>query len=106
MTEPTESLIDATYDALIVMNIVSQRLSEGEVSDKEASDMAWLIGSTKRRLEPVVEALEGYGDGNGSAASAAKPDLAELGSEVLALYERFRQRQRDVTQISTSSKDH
>lgn len=100
MSERTEALIDATYDALILMNVVCQRLSEGEVSDQEASDMCWLLGSTKRRLEPVVDALEEFGSAGFPTAPAANPDLAELGSEVLAVYERFRQRQRDVREAA------
>lgn len=58
MSRITAELIDNVYDALSIMCLFSQRLSEGEITDIEAGDMAWLLGSTKRRLEPVINALE------------------------------------------------
>ncbi len=51
-------LIDATYDAITTMRLFSQRLSEGEIDDNLASEMSWLLGSAKKRLEPVINLLE------------------------------------------------
>ncbi|OQP86030.1 hypothetical protein BTR14_13180 [Rhizobium rhizosphaerae] len=58
MITVTKELIDNTYDAVTIMRLFSQRLSEGEVSEDEASEMSWLLGSAKRRLEPVIDLLE------------------------------------------------
>ncbi|WP_311272109.1 MULTISPECIES: hypothetical protein [unclassified Rhizobium] len=54
----TEGMIDAVYDALAVMNMFTQRLADGEVSQNEGTDMSWILGSTKRRLEPILSVLE------------------------------------------------
>jgi hypothetical protein len=54
----TKELIENTYDAVTIMRLFSQRLSEGEVDDNEASEMSWMLGSTRKRLEPVVDMLE------------------------------------------------
>jgi hypothetical protein len=54
----TKELIENTYDAVTIMRLFSQRLSEGEVDDNEASEMSWMLGSTRKRLEPVLDMLE------------------------------------------------
>lgn len=54
----TEGMIDAIYDALAVMSMFTQRLADGEVSQNEGTDMSWILGSTKRRLEPILSVLE------------------------------------------------
>jgi hypothetical protein len=58
MSRITSELIDAAYDASVLMRFLSQRLSEGEITDDLAGEMSWLLGSTKKRLEPVIIALE------------------------------------------------
>jgi hypothetical protein len=58
MITVTKELIENTYDAVTIMRLFSQRLSEGEVDDHEASEMSWLLGSAKKRLEPVLYLLE------------------------------------------------
>ncbi|TCQ28238.1 hypothetical protein [Rhizobium sp. PP-CC-3G-465] len=62
MTRPvvTQEHVDVTQDALVLMRFLSQRLSVGEVTDDEASEMSWLLGTAKRRLEPVIELLENF----------------------------------------------
>lgn len=54
----TKDIIENTYDAVTIMRLFSQRLSEGEVDDNEASEMSWLLGSARKRLEPVLDMLE------------------------------------------------
>lgn len=58
MITVSKELIENTYDAVTIMRMFSQRLSEGEVDDNEASEMSWMLGSTRKRLEPVLEILE------------------------------------------------
>jgi hypothetical protein len=58
MKKVTAEIIDATYDAIVLMRFLSQRLSEGEITDDLAEEMSWLLGSTKKRLEPVINLLE------------------------------------------------
>lgn len=58
MTTVTAELIDNVYDAITLMSLFAQRLSEGEISDNEAGEMSWMLGSAKKRLEPVIMALE------------------------------------------------
>jgi hypothetical protein len=58
MTKVTAEIIDATYDAIVLMRFLSQRLSEGEITDDLAEEMSWLLGSTKKRMEPVINLLE------------------------------------------------
>jgi hypothetical protein len=58
MITVTAEHIDNMHDALNLMQIVSDRLLHGEIGDNEASSMSWLLGSTRKRLEPVVYLLE------------------------------------------------
>ena len=57
MTTVSE-LIDNTYDAVTMMRISAQILSEGEVSQDMAGELSWMLGSCKKRLEDVINALE------------------------------------------------
>lgn len=57
MTTVSE-LIDTTYDAVTMMRISAQILSDGEVSDTMAGELSWMLGSCKKRLEDVINALE------------------------------------------------
>lgn len=56
----TPEQIDAVYDAVVTMRIVAQVLSEGETRDEQLGDLSWLLGSARRRLEPVSELLEQF----------------------------------------------
>lgn len=94
MSKVTAELIDNVYDAITVMCLFSQRLSEGEITDKEAGEMSWLLGSTKKRLEPVIVALEHVESVQRQTEPSESEDLIELGAEILALHARF-QRTRD-----------
>lgn len=100
MTKVTAELIDATYDAIELMSIFAQRLSEGEVSDTEAGSMSWLLGSTKKRLEPVIEALEEVEHEHRQQAPRENDDLIELGSEILTLYARFQRRRQGLKEVA------
>jgi hypothetical protein len=85
MIKVTADHIDNVHDALNLMQIVSDRLLHGEIGDNEASSMSWLLGSTKKRLEPVLHLLEEveYRQENRRPA-----DLA-LVSEIADLQKRF-----------------
>lgn len=100
MIKVTAELIDNVYDAITVMGLFSQRLSEGEISDKEAGEMSWLLGSTKKRLEPVIEALEDVGREQRQSEPQESDDLIELGSEILALYARFQRRRQGLKEAA------
>lgn len=95
MKQVTSELIDATYDAIELMSLLTQRLSDGVVQPREASSMSWLLGRAKERLEPVINALEEleYEQQNGGPRNA-DTDLIELGSEILSLHEKFSRRRR------------
>lgn len=54
----TDQHIDHIYDALCTMAIASDILSRGNVDNKEASDMAWLLGTAKNRLNETLKAVE------------------------------------------------
>lgn len=45
----TEQNIDHIYDALSTMALASEMLARGNVDNKDASDMAWLLGGERRR---------------------------------------------------------
>jgi hypothetical protein len=95
MTKVTNELIDATYDAVTMMRLFSQRLSEGEVDDNVASEMSWLLGSAKKRLEPVLNVLEQIESQQTSTIKNAGEDL-ELLSEIMALTAKFQRRRQDL----------
>ena len=54
----TDDLINDTYDAITMMRLSSQILSEGDVDDTMANEISWMLGSCKKRLEPVIDFLE------------------------------------------------
>ncbi|WP_273725071.1 hypothetical protein [Brucella gallinifaecis] len=54
----TEQDIDHIYDALSTMALASEILSRGNVDNKDASDMAWLLGSAKKRLNETLKTVE------------------------------------------------
>lgn len=54
----TEQNIDHIYDALSTMALASEMLARGNVDNKDASDMAWLLGSAKKRLNETLKAVE------------------------------------------------
>jgi hypothetical protein len=89
MTTVTAELIDNVYDAITLMSLFAQRLSEGEISDTEAGEMSWMLGSTKKRLEPVIEALEDVERAQRNPDPRENEDLIQLGSEILALHAKF-----------------
>jgi hypothetical protein len=100
MTKVTAELIDATYDAIVLMRFLSQRLSEGEVSDDLAQEMSWLLGSTKKRLEPVINLLEEIETDQIKQKPRENDDLIELGSEILALHAKFQRRRQGLKEGS------
>jgi hypothetical protein len=101
MTKVTSELIDATYDAITLMSFFAQRLSEGEVSDHLAGEMSWLLGSTKRRLEPVIVALEEIEtDQRQQAPSKPNEDELNLLSEIMALTAKFNRRRQSLKEAS------
>ena len=57
-SSPSHDLIDNTYDAITMMRLASQILSGGDVDDNVAGEISWMLGSCKKRLEPVIEFLE------------------------------------------------
>ncbi len=58
MMKVTDAHIDTVYDAIQTMRLFSQFLSGGEIDDRMASEMSWLLGSLKRRLDPITDLLE------------------------------------------------
>lgn len=95
MSKVTDEIIDNTYDAINLMRMLSQRLSEGEIDDNLASEMSWLLGSTKRRLEPVINVLEQIENQQTRAIKDAGEDL-ELLSEIMALTAKFQRRRQEL----------
>lgn len=91
----TTDHLDAIYDCVSLMRLFSQRLSEGEVSDIEAGEMAWLLGSTRKRLEPVIHLLEQQQLHHDRRQTSPEDAVLEIGAEVLAVMERFK-RQREA----------
>lgn len=95
MIKVTDELIDATYDAVTMMRLFSQRLSEGDVDNNVASEMSWLLGSAKKRLEPVLNLLEQIESQQTSSIKDAGEDL-ELLSEIMALTAKFQRRRQEL----------
>ncbi len=58
MTPVTSRHIDDMFDACATLQMISQALSEGDIGDKEAGDMSWLLGSMKKRIVEVIHLLE------------------------------------------------
>ncbi|NLS07634.1 hypothetical protein HGP14_30690 [Rhizobium sp. P32RR-XVIII] len=54
----TNEHIDAVYDATQTISLFSQILSDGEIGDRSAGEMSWLLGSVKKRLDPIIDLLE------------------------------------------------
>jgi hypothetical protein len=56
----TDAHIDAVYDACARMRLASQMLSDhdGNLGTKNGGDLSWVLGSTKIRLEPIINLLE------------------------------------------------
>lgn len=94
----TDQHIDAVYDAMEMMALFGQILRDGEINDKMAGEMAWLLGSAKARLEPALGVLEKI-----HAAEVKQPgnapgeDDLNLLSEVLALTARFERRRKGLS---------
>lgn len=84
MMPVTDHHIDALYDAMEMMALFGQILRNGEINDKMAGEMAWLLGSTKQRLGPVMGLLE-----NNVQSKEPAGDDIDLLSEVMALTARF-----------------
>ncbi|WP_395774042.1 hypothetical protein [Agrobacterium pusense] len=95
MSKVTDEIIDNTYDAINLMRMLSQRLSEGGIDDNLASEMSWLLGSTKRRLEPVINVLEQIENQQTRAIKDAGEDL-ELLTEIMALTAKFQRRRQEL----------
>jgi hypothetical protein len=84
--------IEAVYDAVNMMRLFSQRLADGEVHDIEASEMSWLLGSAKKRLDPVIGILELAKHEQERSSPDPQDDLLEIGAQILAVMERFKRR--------------
>lgn len=54
----TNEHIDSVYDATQTISLFSQILSDGEIGDRTAGEMSWLLGSVKKRLDPIIDLLE------------------------------------------------
>lgn len=50
--------IDAVYDATQIMSLFAGLLADGDVDDKKAGEMSWLLGSAKKALDPIIDLLE------------------------------------------------
>ncbi|MDX1193728.1 hypothetical protein GOL96_19590 [Sinorhizobium medicae] len=50
--------IDAVYDATQIMSLFAGVLADGDVDDKKAGEMSWLLGSAKKALDPIIDLLE------------------------------------------------
>lgn len=69
---------DIVLDAVNLMRVVGQILSQGDISDEYADELSWLLGSCKKRLEPLAELLETF-EGAGAISiipEAYRADLA------------------------------
>jgi hypothetical protein len=100
-TTITETHIEAVYDAVTFMRLASQILSEGEIDDRVASEISWMLGSTRKRLEPIINLLEliQFEQEGGQSPADARPDASDavlIGAEVLRLWEKFAARRRAV----------
>jgi hypothetical protein len=91
----TNDHIDVVYDAITLMRFLSQRLSEGEIGDVEAGEMSWLLGSAKRRLDPIIGLLELAKHEQENSSPDPQDELLEIGAQILAVMERFK-RQREA----------
>lgn len=49
---------DTLMDVMTFLRISSQILSEGGISDQYAAEISWLLGSHKKRLEPLMDLIE------------------------------------------------
>ena len=58
MTTITKEHINGLYDACAMMRLFSQVMNEGEIDDRKASEMSWLLGTAKLRLEPLLDVVE------------------------------------------------
>jgi len=92
MIKVTETHIDALYDAITFLRLSSQILSEGEIDDRVAGEISWMLGSVKRRLEPVINLLEEMESRQERGGDQSTDDLLEIGSEMLVLWEKFARR--------------
>ena len=91
MTRITDAEIDTIYDSAAMMKLMSELLFKGGVSDERASGMAWLLGSQQRRLSAIIGTMEAVqSEQEGECPPSPTDDVLELGSEVMALCERFR----------------
>jgi hypothetical protein len=54
----TDDHVDALYDAITMMRLSAQLLSEGDVDGRTAGEISWMLGSCKKRLEPVIGLVE------------------------------------------------
>lgn len=100
MTKVTNEIIDVTYDAMTMMRLFGQRLSEGEVNDQEAGEMSWLLGTAQKRLEAVINCLEEVQTDQRRKEPPENEDLIELGTELLTLYARFQRRRQGLKEAA------
>jgi hypothetical protein len=101
MIKITEEHIDALYDGLALMRFASQVLTEVEIDDRMASELSWLLGSAKKRMEPLLEIIEELQHDQQAKRPTTEPepeisDVVMIGSEVLRLWERFAARRQAV----------
>ncbi|MBD9592706.1 hypothetical protein IB270_07665 [Ensifer sp. ENS05] len=77
MIAVTSDHIDTVYDATQTMRLFSQVLSGGEIDDRMANEMLWLLGSLKRRLDPIINLLEEVQTEQEKAGSERRPSGAK-----------------------------
>jgi hypothetical protein len=98
MTTITEADIDSVYDAIETLNVSSQLLSQGDADKKTMCSIAWLLGSTSKRLGDILTILEElqHDQQSQSPPMVAESEL-DLLSEVMALTAKFNRRRQGVS---------
>jgi hypothetical protein len=96
MTKVTDELIDSMYDAITTTSLFAGRLSDGDVHNSEASEMSWLLGSMRRRLEAALIVLEQIQTEQRRTHPEECHSLIELSDQIQALQAKFERRRRDV----------
>lgn len=99
MTKITDELIDGMYDAVTTTSLFAGRLSDGDVGNSEASEMSWLLGSMRRRLEAALIVLEQIQTEQRRNHPEENYDLIELSDQIQALQAKFERRRQDVTEL-------
>jgi hypothetical protein len=100
MTKVTDELIDSMYDAITTASLFAGRLSDGDVSNPEASEMSWLLGSMRRRLEAALIVLEQIQTEQRRNHPEECRDILELSDQIQALQAKFERRRRDVNEAA------